>query len=82
MPINMTSGCLTSDVYMQNQKVEESSLIFPKSEIYTLGRIDVDSIGERLETLRYELEALPNVDAVAYSSQARTTAAPGRSPWI
>jgi putative ABC transport system permease protein len=56
-------------VYMQNQKVEESSLIFPKSEIYTLGRIDVDSIGERLETLRYELEALPNVDAVAYSSQ-------------
>jgi len=57
-------------VYMQNQKVEESSYIFPRSEIYGLTRIDVDSIRERLDILRYELEALPYVDSVAYSSQA------------
>ena len=56
-------------VYMQNQKVEESSYIFPRSEIYGLNRIEVDSIRERLDTLRYELEALPNIDSVAYSSQ-------------
>jgi len=56
-------------VYMQNQKVEESSYIFPRSEIYGLNEIDVDSIRERLDILRYELEALPNVDGVAYSSQ-------------
>ena len=56
-------------VYMQNQKVEESSYIFPRSEIYGLSRIEVDSIRDRLDTLRYELEALPNVDSVAYSSQ-------------
>jgi len=56
-------------VYMQNQKVEESSYIFPRSEIYGLSRIEVDSVRERLDTLRHELEALPNVDSVAYSSQ-------------
>ncbi len=56
-------------VYMQNEKVEESSYIFPRSEIYGLNRIEVDSIRDRLDTLRYELEALPNVDSVAYSSQ-------------
>ena len=56
-------------VYMQNQKVEESSYIFPRSEIYGLNRIDVDSIRDRLDTLRYELGALPNIDSVAYSSQ-------------
>ena len=56
-------------VYMQNEKVKESSYIFPRSEIYELSRIEVDSIRDRLDTLRYELEALPNVDSVAYSSQ-------------
>jgi len=56
-------------VYLQNEKVKESSYIFPRSEIYTLGRLRVDDIQDRLETLRHELEALPNVDAVAYSSQ-------------
>jgi putative ABC transport system permease protein len=56
-------------VYLQNEKVKESSYIFPRSEIYTLGRLRVDDIQDRLETLRHELEALPNVDAVGYSSQ-------------
>ena len=56
-------------VYLQNEKVKESSYIFPRSEIYTLERLNVDGIRDRLETLRRELEALPNVDHVAYSSQ-------------
>jgi len=56
-------------VYMQNEKVKEASYEFPRSEIYGLSRLGVDSIQERLETLRYELEALPDVDSVAFSSQ-------------
>ncbi len=56
-------------VYMQNEKVKDASYEFPRSEIYGLNRLNVDSIQERLETLRYELEALPDVDSVAFSSQ-------------
>jgi len=55
--------------FMQNERVKESSYEFPRSEIYTLDRLNVDSIEERLETLRHELEALPNVDGVAFASQ-------------
>jgi putative ABC transport system permease protein len=60
---------LVAIVYMQNQQVKASSLIFPKSEVYTLTRLDVDDIRERMETLRYELESLPNVSKIAYSLQ-------------
>ena len=60
---------LVAIVFMQNERVKESSYEFPRSEIYTLERLNVDSIEERLETLRHELEALPNIDAVAYASQ-------------
>jgi putative ABC transport system permease protein len=60
---------LVAIVYMQNEKVKESSYIFPRSEIYTLTRLGVEDISDRLETLRHELEALPNVDSVGYSSQ-------------
>ncbi len=56
-------------VYFQNEKVIESSYIFPRSEIYTIERLNVEGISDRLETLQHELEALPNVDVVAYSSQ-------------
>jgi putative ABC transport system permease protein len=56
-------------VFVQNEKVKESSFIFPRSEIYTLDRLDVDSIRGRLDTLRAELESLPNVESVAYSSK-------------
>jgi len=55
-------------VYFQNQKIESSSHIYPKSEIITLERLDVESIRPRLGTLRNELEALPGVEKVAYSS--------------
>ena len=56
-------------VYMQNEKVKEGSYIFPRSEIYTMDRLTVDGIRDRLDTLKHELEALPNVEMVAYSSQ-------------
>ena len=60
---------LVSVVFMQNEQVKESSYIFPRSEIYTLQRLSPESIRERLETLRIELENLPGVATVAYSSQ-------------
>jgi putative ABC transport system permease protein len=60
---------LVAVVYTQNQKIEEASYMFPRSEIYTLNRIGVTDIEERLGTLKLELEALPNVDSVAWSSQ-------------
>jgi putative ABC transport system permease protein len=60
---------VVSIVYVQNEKVKESSYVFPRSEIYTLERLYVDGVQDRLETLRNELEAIPNVDGVAYSSQ-------------
>jgi putative ABC transport system permease protein len=55
--------------YFQNSRIETSSEIYPKSQILSLERLNVDSIQERLETLRYELNALPGVVDVAYSSQ-------------
>ena len=60
---------LVAVVFMQNERVKEASYEFPRSEIYTLDRLNVDSIEERLETLRHELEALPNVDGVAFANQ-------------
>jgi putative ABC transport system permease protein len=60
---------LVAVIYMQNQKIKESSYIFPRSEIYTLDRIGVDTINERLDTLQHELLALPNIDSVAWSNQ-------------
>ncbi len=60
---------MVSIVYLQNEKVKESSYIFPRSEIYVVDRLSVEGITERLDTLRRELEALPNVDTVGYSSQ-------------
>jgi len=60
---------LVAVVYMQNERVKESSYIFPRSEIYTIDRLFVEGITERLDTLQHELEALPNVDSVSFSSQ-------------
>jgi putative ABC transport system permease protein len=60
---------IVSIVYMQNEKVKESSYIFPRAEVYTMDRLYVEGIKDRLDTLKYELEALPNVTSVAYSSQ-------------
>jgi putative ABC transport system permease protein len=60
---------LVAIVYVQNQRVEEASYIFPRSEIYTLDRLNAEDVRGRLDALRHELEALPNVDSVALSSQ-------------
>lgn len=60
---------LVAIVYVQNHKIQESSYIFPRAEIYNLNRVGVPAIQERLETLRNELEALPNVASVSWSSQ-------------
>jgi len=60
---------LVTIVFMQNEKVKESSYVFPRSEIYTLGRLNVEGISDRLETLRHEIEAQPNIGSVAFSSQ-------------
>ena len=60
---------IVSIVYMQNELVKRSSYEFPRSEIYTLHRMNVEDIKARWDTLRYELEALPNVDSVSYSFQ-------------
>ena len=56
-------------VFVQNKMIRESSHVFPRSEIYGLLRVGNDDVADRLETLRHELEALPTVDSVSYSSQ-------------
>jgi putative ABC transport system permease protein len=60
---------LVTIVFMQNEQVKESSYVFPRSEIYTLGRLNVEGISDRLETLRHEMEAQPNIQSVAFSTQ-------------
>ncbi|MEM1092449.1 MAG: FtsX-like permease family protein, partial [Pseudomonadota bacterium] len=60
---------LVAIVYVQNEKVKEGSYIFPRDEVYTLSRLGVDEIAPRLDTLKNELEALPGVAAVGFSSQ-------------
>lgn len=56
-------------VYAQNQKVMDSSTIYPRSQILTLMRLGIDSIQERKETLRNELLQIDGVENVTYSSQ-------------
>ncbi len=60
---------LVTIVYSQNQYVRESGNIYPRSEVYTLDRIGIDGLESRLDTLRHELQSLPDVESVAYSSQ-------------
>jgi len=60
---------LVTIVFAQNDRVRESGEIYPQTQVYTLDRVGVDGIVERLETLRNELEALPDVEAVSWSSQ-------------
>ena len=56
-------------MYFQNQEVEKSSNIFPKSNIVILDRVNVDVIRERLPTLRQQLLAIPGVENATFSSQ-------------
>jgi putative ABC transport system permease protein len=56
-------------VFYQNQKIEESAEIYPKSQIVTLKRLEVEAIQQRLETLKNELASVPGISQVSYSSQ-------------
>jgi putative ABC transport system permease protein len=56
-------------MYFQNQQVEKSSNIFPKSNIVILERVGVEDIRQRHETLRQQLLAIPGVENATYSSQ-------------
>ncbi|MBL4602231.1 MAG: ABC transporter permease [Emcibacteraceae bacterium] len=56
-------------VYAQNSKVEESSNIFAKDQIYTLDRINVEQIEQRHEILRNEMLTIPGVENFTLSSQ-------------
>lgn len=56
-------------VFFQNKKVEDASNLYPRSQILTLQRLNIDSIQERFETLRRELKAIPGVEQVSFSSQ-------------
>lgn len=60
---------LVAIVYAQNEHAKEGGNIFPKTQVYTLDRIGVEAMESRLDTLRHELEALPDIRLVAYSSQ-------------
>ncbi len=56
-------------VYFQNEKIEDAANIYPKSQIISLQRLEIESIQARLPTLRNELKNLAAVEQVAYSSQ-------------
>jgi len=60
---------LVTIVFMQNEKVKESSHAYPRSKVYTLERLNVETIQGRFDTLRHELESRPNIESVAFSSQ-------------
>lgn len=56
-------------VYLQNQKIENASNIYPKSSIITLHRVGIESIVQRHESLRNELLQRPDIESVSFSSQ-------------
>lgn len=56
-------------VYQQNAQVEESSRIFPKDQIYTLDRLNVDQMEDRHEVLRNEMLNIPYVEDFTLASQ-------------
>lgn len=55
-------------VYLQNKKVFDASDIYPRSEIVTLKRLQIETIQQTLDTLRNELMAVPGIENVSYSS--------------
>ena len=56
-------------VYFQNAKVESAGNIYPRSQIITLKRLGLESIQERMDTLRNELLTIRGVEGVTFSSQ-------------
>ncbi|MDA9554520.1 ABC transporter permease, partial [Emcibacteraceae bacterium] len=56
-------------VYEQNKKVEENSQIFPKEQVFTLDRLNVEQMEDRHEVLRNEIMNIPYVEQFSLSSQ-------------
>ncbi len=56
-------------VISQNERVERSSNIFPKDQIYVLEGFDVEQIAERQELLRNEISSIVGVENFSLSSQ-------------
>ena len=56
-------------VWAQNKQVENSSNIFPKDQVYTLDRLNVDQMEDRHEVLRNEMLNIPYVEKFSLSSQ-------------
>jgi len=56
-------------VFAQNEKVEESSRIFPKDQIYILDRINVEQMEGRHEVLRNQILNIAYVEDFTLSSQ-------------
>jgi putative ABC transport system permease protein len=56
-------------VFFQNQKIANASDLYPRSQIISLQRLDVESIRSRLDTLKNELRQIPGVEGVSFSSQ-------------
>lgn len=55
-------------VFFQNEKVRESSNLFPKDEVLILKSMGKQDIRDRENLLRAELQKLPSVEAVTFSS--------------
>ncbi|MBL4681739.1 MAG: ABC transporter permease [Pseudomonadales bacterium] len=55
-------------VYFQNKKVQDAGDIYPRSQIITLQRLDVEEIQNKLDSLKNELKKIPGVSHVSYSS--------------
>lgn len=56
-------------VYFQNEKVQQSSDIYPKDEVLLLQKTAVESIRKRENTLRNELLQLDDVRSVTFAAQ-------------
>ncbi len=55
-------------MYLQNNKIADSAEIYPKSQIIVVKRLNVESIRDKLETLRLELLKVPGIEEVTFSS--------------
>ena len=55
-------------VYLQNDKVARASEIYPKEQILTLSRLNLDPIRERFDALHAEVTRIPGVTHMSYSS--------------
>ena len=56
-------------VSFQNEKVKESSNIFPKSQIVVLEKTWLGDMSARLDTLKQEIGKIPGVENMTFSSQ-------------